>query len=390
MGNKLKILLLTDFSEEYGRALLRGITKYSQINGPWLFCKMPPFVREKYGMQGILDFARNWGAQGIVAQLYRTQDIKLMIDSGICVIAQDFKERFELIPNITADYEKNGVMAAEYFLSKGYTNFAFYGFKDYVWSHERALGYIKRLEQEGYDVYQFDNTNNGKNKLWYYSNSPLSDWLLKLPKPLALFACDDNQASHICEACNIAGIRVPEDVAILGVDNDEMICNLSNPPTSSIALDTENAGYKVAELLENMILNKKYTYTDIFVESTVVITRQSTDIFAITDNEVLKALQFIKKSISDKIQVEDVVKNGALSRRVLEKRFKEIVGRSIYQEILNRKMQRVAYLIINTRSSLLDIAFQCGFDDSKNLARMFQRTYNYSPLQYRKKYGKVI
>ncbi len=390
MEKNLKILLLTDFSEEYGRALLRGITRYSQINGPWSFCKMPPFVREKFGIQGILDFACKWGAQGIVAQLNQTGEIKKLIDSGFCVVAQDYKERFKAIPNITGEYEKNGVMAAEYFLSKGYKNFAFYGFKDYVWSHERSLGYIKRLKQQGYDVYQYDNTVQGKYKLWYYRDSPLSEWLLKLPKPLALFACDDNQASHICEACNIAGIRVPEDVAILGVDNDQMVCELSNPPTSSIALDTENAGYKVAELLEAMILKKTDSFNDIVVEATGIITRQSTDIFAISDGEVLKALQFIKKNIADKIQVEDVVGNGALSRRALEKRFKEIVGRSIYQEILFRKMERAANLIINTRKSVLDIAFQCGFDDSKNLSRMFQRTYNISPLQYRKKYGSII
>ncbi|MBK5261318.1 MAG: DNA-binding transcriptional regulator [Peptostreptococcaceae bacterium] len=389
MNTNLKILLLIDFSEEYGRALLRGITRYSQVYGPWSFCKMPPFVREKYGVNGILDFARKWGAQGIVGQLDNTQEISKLIDSGICIVAQDFKERFTEIPNITSDYDKAGAMAAGYFLAKGYKNFAFYGFTEIVWSRERALGYSNRLKEAGYTVHSFNNTQKNKHQLWYYSQSPLSDWLLKLPKPVALFACDDNQASHIAEACKLAGIRVPDEVSILGVDNDEMICNMSNPPTSSICLDTENAGFKVAELMENMILKKTDHFDDIFVESTSIFSRQSTDIFAVNDPEVLKALQFIRETITQKIQVSDVIKNVALSRRAIEKRFVDTIERSIYQEILFRKMERATQLLLQTKYSILEIACQSGFDDDKNFARMFQKIHQLTPLQYRKKFGTV-
>lgn len=387
MNHNLKILLLIDFSEEYGRALLRGITRYSQVHGPWSFCKMPPFVREKYGMEGILKFAKQWDAQGIVAQLYNTKEIQKLIDSGICIIAQDFKERFTEIPNITSDYKKTGVLAAEYFLSKGYQNFAFYGFKEFVWSRERAQGYQERLKQNGFDVHSFNNVQNRSHQLWYYSQSPLSDWLLKLPKPIAMFTCDDNQAIHIAEACNLAGIRVPDDVAILGVDNDEMVCNMSNPPTSSIALDTENAGYKVAELMENMILNKDFQYHDVMVETTGIISRQSTDIFAVNDLQVLKALKFIRDNVSQKCQVSDVIKAVALSRRALEMRFMKIIGRSIYQEILFRKMEKAGLLLLQTKYNILEIAVLCGFNDDKNFSRMFQKYHQVTPLQFRKKYG---
>ena len=387
MHQSFKILLLIDFSEEYGRALLRGITRYSQHHGSWSFCKMPPFVREKYGMDGILKFAKEWQAQGIVAQLYNTLEIQKLVDSGICIIAQDFKERFTDFPNITSDYEKTGVMAAEYFLSKGYQHFTFYGFNDFVWSRERATGYTKRLQQAGFEVHRFNSPQKNKHQLWYFRQSPLSEWLKQLPKPMALFACDDNQANHIVEACNLAGIRVPDEVAILGVDNDEMVCNMSNPPTSSICLDTENAGYKVAELMENMILKNGDSFPDIIVESTTVISRQSTDIFAINDNEVLKALQFIRKNIAKKIQVSDVIKVVALSRRAIEKRFMGTIGRSIYQEILFRKMERSAQMLLQTKYNILDVAIHCGFDDDKNFARMFQKYHQLTPLQYRKKFG---
>ncbi|HEX3007731.1 MAG TPA: helix-turn-helix domain-containing protein, partial [Bacteroidales bacterium] len=198
-----------------------------------------------------------------------------------------------------------------------------------------------------------------------------------------------NQAGHISEACNLAGIRVPDEVAILGVDNDEMVCNMSNPPTSSICLDTENAGYKVAELMENMIVNKDFRFHDILVETTNIITRQSTDIFAINDIEVLKALRYIRDNISQKCQVSDVIKAVALSRRALEMRFMKAIGRSIYQEILYRKMEKAAQLLLRTKYNIIEIAIMCGFNDDKNFSRMFQKSYKETPLQYRKKFGSL-
>jgi LacI family transcriptional regulator len=349
---------------------------------------MPPFIREKYGIKGILEFAKEWEAQGIAGQL-NNQEIKKLINFGISIVAQDFEERFKEIPNITSNYEKTGEMAAKYFLAKGYKNFAFYGFNKFVWSRERASGYIEEIKKAGFDVFLYSDTPDISHQLWYYSPSSLSDWLLKLPKPLALFACDDNQATHVIESCNLAGIRVPDEIAILGVDNDEVVCNMANPPLSSIYLDVENAGYKVAELLEKMILSKSNDFPDIIVESPSIISRQSTDIFAVSDPEVLKALRFIRENIFRKIQVSDVVKNSHLSRRAIEKRFISVIGRSIYQEILFRKTEKAVQLLLKTRYTIFDIATQCGFDDDKNFARIFRKIHSVSPLQFRKQYSHI-
>ena len=336
MDKTIKILMLVDLSEEYARALLRGVSKYAEINGPWSFCKMPPSYREKYGIAGILDFAKDWGADGIIAQLYNTKDVQKLIDSGICIIAQDFKDRFDNIPNLTGNYFQTGVMAAEYFLLKGYENFAFSGFSEYVWSRERCEGYSDRLQKEGINIHIFNTVETPEHEMWYYNESPLSQWLLELPKPLAVLTCDDRHANQLLEACIINKIKVPDQVAILGVDNDEVICNMSNPPISSIALDVENAGYKIGKLMESMIKKEQDFYEDVIVVPTTVITRQSTDIFAIKDDQVLKALRYISDNINDKVQVSDVLENVPLCRRSLEKRFISIIGRSIYQEILRQ------------------------------------------------------
>jgi LacI family transcriptional regulator len=388
MNNAIRILMLVDFSDEYSRAFLRGISKYAEVHGPWSFCRMPPSFREKHGIEGVLKFAKEWRADGIIANLYDNDELKMVVESGICIIAQDFKERFEGIPNLTGNYFHTGELAAEYFLSKGYENFAFSGFSEYVWSRERSEGYIDRIQKEGYKVNLFNTKDNAEHEMWYYNDSPLSQWLKDLAKPLAVFTCDDNHAIQIVEACKINRIKVPDEVSVLGVDNDEMNCNLSNPPLSSIALDVENAGYKVGELMESMINKEHNFYEDIIVEPTTIISRQSTDVFAIKDIHVLKALRYISDNINEKIQVADVLDNVPLCRRSLEKRFTTIIGRSIYQEILYQKMERATFLLLATKLSVFDIAIQCGLDDDKNFSRLFQKMRNYTPLQYRKKFSR--
>lgn len=385
LKNNFRILLLIDFTEEYGRALLRGITRYSKLYGPWSFCKMPSFVREKYGTKGILKFAKEWEAQGLIGQLYNDREIDEFIDSGICVIAEDFKERFEKIPNITSDYIRTEAMAAEYFLEKGYMHFAYYGFDEYVWSRERLEGYKLRLAKEKFQPHIFNYDSKNNYKLWYFKPSPLSEWLKKLPKPIALLACDDNQAIHIVDACNLAGIKIPDEIAVLGVDNDETVCNMANPPISSIYLNTENAGFEVAALMERMILNEKSSYKDIIVDSPTIVTRQSTDIFATKDKYVLDALHFIREHVFERIYVEDIAKHVASSRRALEKKFLTVTGKTIYQEILFRKMEKAAQLLLYTTNPVSEISLDCGFDSQKNFSRIFQKFYSSTPLQYRKK-----
>ena len=261
-----KIILLIDFAEEYSKSLLKGISKYSKEHGPWIFCRMPLFQRETIGLDGILEWALEWEADGIIGQLYNDPKISKIVEAGIPVIAQDFKERFKEIPNITGDHYEAGKMGAEYFLRKGFKNFAFYGFKDIVWSRERADGFEDRVKKAGHQVHYFEHIMARTSELWYYKPSPLSQWLKSLPKPIALMTCDDNQGQHITEACRQSNIRIPEHVAVLGVDNDEMICEFSDPPLSSIGQDAEKGGYDAAKLLHHMIEHGTADYYDIIVK----------------------------------------------------------------------------------------------------------------------------
>lgn len=381
-----KIILLIDISEEYGQNLMKGIVKYSKENGPWMFCKMPLFYRETLGMDGIVDFARDWGANGIIAQLYNDLDVKKVLDAGIYLIVEDFKERFSDIPNITGGYTEAGKMGAEHFLKKGFRNFAFYGFKNIVWSRERAEGFENRLKENGFDVHYFEHEQIHTRDLWYYKPSALSQWLQSLPKPIAIMACDDERGQHITEACKHAGLLIPEEIAVLGVDNDKMTCSLSDPPLSSIELDTEKGGFEAARLMDKLIKKQTTELVDIIVKPTQVITRQSTDIASANDKYIAMALKYIHQYIDTHINVSDVVKQVPLSRRALEKRFLETTGSGVYQYIYNLQIQKFAQRLLETDLTINEIALASGFENSKNISRQFKQVKGCTPIEYRKRH----
>jgi len=381
-----KVILLLDFAEEYSKSLLKGISKYSAEHGPWTFCRMPLYYRETVGIKGILDWAKDWGADGIIGQLYNDMDLDLVLDSGMPIIAQDFKERFEVLPNITGDYHKMGMLGADYFLKKGFKHFAFYGFNNIVWSRERAEGFEQRINEHGYKVHYFEHRKARSTDIWHYKSNSLSNWLQKLPKPIALMTCDDNQGLHITEACRQNKIRIPEEIAVLGVDNDVMLCELSDPPLSSIAMDIEKGGYDAARLMEHMISNGNTSHYDIIVEATQVITRQSTDIYATNDEYIASTLRYIHQHIETNLQVDDVVKQVPLSRRSLEKRFLQITGYPIYKYISNLRIEKFTQKLLETDMTVFEIALDMGLSDSKNIARQFRQIKGCNPIAYRKKY----
>jgi len=383
----IKIILLTDFGEEYGTSILKGVTRYSQKYGPWVFCRMPRYYSETKGIDGIRKWAKEWKANGIIGQFYNNSNIEKLWDDGLAVVAQDFKERHKNVPNLTGDYFKAGNMAAEYFLRKGFENFAFYGFKNIVWSRERAEGYENRLKEDGYHVHYFEQKHRFKSReLWYYKPSALSKWLKSLPKPIALMACDDNQGMHITEACRVSNIRIPEEVAVLGVDNDEMLCNLSDPPLSSVGLDTIKGGYEAARLLHTMIKTKNKKFYDIVVGPTQIVTRNSTDIYAAKDKYVGMALKYIHNNIEQSLNVKNVLEQVPLSRRSLEKRFSQVTGLPVYEYIFNLRIEKFTQKLLDTDLTVFEIAVDLGLNNGKNIARQFRQIKGCTPTEYRKKY----
>ena len=381
----IKILLLTDFSSGYGRSLLEGVVRYAREAGPWVFYRMPLYYRELHGDEGVVRWAEEWGADAIIAQLTDV-DLNVLNRLDIPIIVQNYKERCHGLSNLTGDYYGTGVMAAEFFIRKGYKAFAYYGFTDTVWMRERGEGFRDAVSEKGYPVYTFDDGRQLSDGQWNFDAERVSRWLLDLPKPIALFACDDYYALQITEVCKMYNIDIPGDIAVLGVDNDNLLCNISDPALSSIDLDVENGGYEVGKLLHQFIEKKITAPADVIIKPVRIVSRGSTERFAVSDKYIGQVLAYIDENYCNPLSVDDLIRIIPYSRRVLEKKFKSETGMSVYQYIQQQRIEKFAALLITTDLPLTEAAAGAGFPDYKNVSRIFVKMKEMTPLQYRKRF----
>ena len=381
----IKILLLTDFSSGYGRSLLEGVVRYAREAGPWVFYRMPLYYRELHGDEGVVRWAEEWGADAIIAQLTDV-DLNVLNRLDIPIIVQNYKERCHGLSNLTGDYYGTGVMAAEFFIRKGYKAFAYYGFTDTVWMRERGEGFRDAVSEKGYPVYTFDDGRQLSDGQGNFDAERVSRWLLDLPKPVALFACDDYYALQITEVCKMYNIDIPGDIAVLGVDNDNLLCNISDPALSSIELDVENGGYEVGKLLHQFIEKKITAPADVIIKPVRIVSRGSTERFAVSDKYIGQVLAYIDENYCNPLSVDDLIRIIPYSRRVLEKKFKSETGMSVYQYIQQQRIEKFAALLITTDLPLTEAAAGAGFPDYKNVSRIFVKMKEMTPLQYRKRF----
>ena len=381
----IKILLLTDFSSGYSRSLLENVVRYAREVGPWAFYRMPLYFRELYGDEGVVEWAKKWGADAIIAQ-FSDIDLSVLNQLNIPIIVQNYKERSSGISNLTGDYFGTGVIAANFFLHKGYKSFAYYGLTDTVWGRERGEGFKKIVSNKGYEVYEFNNRKRVPSEKRSFDVEQVSRWLLSLPKPIALFACDDYYALQITEVCKMYDISIPEEIAVLGVDNDKLLCNISDPQLSSIELDIENGGYEAGKLLHQFIEKKIIAPVDIIIKPVRIVPRASTERFAVSDRHIEQLLQYIDNNYQNPLSVDELTQIIPFSRRVLEKKFKRETGTSVYQYLLDLRIEKFADLLITTDLPLIEAATRSGFTDYKNISRIFTKAKEMTPLQYRKRF----
>ncbi len=380
---------------EYERGLITGIARYSELHGPWTFYRMAPFYYDDYpysrrfAEKKVIDHLVEWAPGGIIAMapeklLGRILDFKVPLIAATSVSS----EKLENISIISADFAEMGRVAAEHLISKGFRNFAYCGTGDIVWSVQRGIGFGQTLEKAGFATHYYTPPEKTKDRHWAFEQKFLADWLDSLPKPLGLMTCNDTRSQQVIEACKINNIKVPEQVAILGVDNDKFICDLSRPTLSSIALDTEGAGFKAAQLLHNMISGKADKPEVINIHPVGVVARRSTDILAIEDADVARAVNFINENFRRNIQVDDVVTAACTSRRTLERRFNEALGSSINNEIKRLRTEHICRLLLNTNMTISEIARTMGFVETDHFSRYFGSIKGVTPISFRKTHGK--
>ncbi|MBR2227543.1 MAG: DNA-binding transcriptional regulator [Bacteroidales bacterium] len=379
----IRLLIISDFTESFSHKLLAGIVEYSRRKEQWIVRRMPPSYKAQIGIQGLLRLSKEWDVDAILGQFEPTDDLSTLTDNGIVVVAQDFKQRFASVPNVTGDYIGTGKMAARFFIDRGFKNFGFFGFNDVCWSDERCEGFRREIEAAGFGSSFYAYRMQEIDMVWYYQRNRLREWLQSIPKPIAIMACDDNQGENLIEACHSIGIKIPSEVSVMGVDNDETLCSLGSTTLSSIQVDIEEGGRQTAALLERLVTDPSAPAKDVVLQPMKIVNRMSTAAFATQDQQILRAILFIHRNVRKKISVADVTAEAALSRRLLERRFKDVTGKTLYEYITELKLKDFADQLVETDEQVMTIALSMGENDTKSISRRFKQLYGCTPLQWR-------
>ena len=385
-----RVLMMTDFSESYANKLLSGIMRYSHEHEPWTVCKVPLSLRDSGRMQELVDFATRWKADAVIGQFRSGDPVEGFLDRGIITLAQDFQQRFPNLINISGDYYLSGEMAADYFIEKGVRYFAFYGIPGMVWSEERLEGFSARIRERLPDATVSVHMKTSLQEIWWYDTDRLTEWLAALPKPVAILGCDDNIAYQIIEAVTQVGredMRIPDDILVMGVDNDASVCQMCSPQLSSINQEVEHAGYQTAALIDELLAfppaERRSRYRDIIVKPSYITTRQSTDAYIHQNPYVSKVMYYVNENLGSRIKVESLVDLVPMSRRMLETTFARETGISLYQYIIRARVNRMKDLI-NAGHSPLQAADELG-TEYKIIARNFKNLTGMTPAEYAKK-----
>ncbi|HSV15045.1 MAG TPA: DNA-binding transcriptional regulator [Tepidisphaeraceae bacterium] len=371
------------------RELLRGITAFANATASWELHHYLPvdnlarFV-EQDKPQGLLLGALSNAEQGrqAVACVQRCVGVcGFPAEDGIAV-TMDFE----------SDDLRVGQVAARHFVQKGYREFAFVG-RESSWSHQRGEGFRTEIESAGFgcSMLQQDSESTITGRGWDMIDraGPLLDFLRVAPRPLALFACNDIRARSIAQMCRNEGIRVPDDVAILGCDNDDLDCEVSDPPLSSVAVPWRRIGYDAAAALDRMLDGESIEPSVILLPPIGVVERQSTDSVAVSDPDVAAAIRFIREHAHERTSVDDVLQAVPIGRRSLEKRFRAVLKRSPLEEIRRVHVERAKHLLGTTDLSVNDVARHSGFGRSTWFTEAFGALVGESPAQFRKRYQRA-
>lgn len=370
---------------ESDRRILAGIAQYAAMYGPWEFIMRPLRYTSMHNSKINPLWFADVEADGIIAR--GLANIDYIRETGLpAIIGGVYREDCEGFTCLKTDSQSIAELAAQHLLDCGFTHFAFCGFADIDWSIYRQNAFTNIIKKNGYEVSSFpalapELTNTPLEK------SELKKWIKSLPKPTGIMACNDDRALQVVEAAKMADILVPDDVAVLGVDNDSMVCGFSNPPLSSVDVDFETAGFKVSKILADMMLTGKKVEEVVYASSSGIEHRRSTDTLVIDDKIIVKALQFIRQHPASPIQVIDVAEHCNLSRRVLEKRFRKVLNRTIFQELKKVRVLHLCKLLKDTNESISEIASRVRFTDVEHFSRYFREAVGVSPTEYRKKWA---
>ena len=380
MRPNVLLVFLTRFEES--TAMLRGIADHQRTHRP-----VAAFIDDEARATRDASWIQTRKWQGVISRHTTPRLVAMCREQGIPLVDLNDTAPFAGVPKIRPDNTAVGRLGAEHFLERGFRHFAFCGFGNNGWSCERRDGFLAALQQAGRNGELHDVDYPGDlTPLWDDRQThALATWLAGLPKPVGVMACNDLHALQIVAAAEQARLMVPEEVAVLGANNDAIRCELAYPPLSSVATNPFQSGYRAADLLARLMAGEIPATTEERIEPVGVVTRHSTDVLAIDDKHVAAALGFIREHACRGISVTEVTTHAAASRSLLEKRFRRFLGRSPQAEIRRVQVARIRQLLFETDFPLKQIAELAGFDHVEYMCVVFKRLTGLSPGGFRKK-----
>lgn len=377
------VAILIETSRAYGRGLLRGVAAFNRERGHWSTYFQP---------QGLGDppppWLKDWRGDGILARIENQRVARAIIQANVPVVNLRGTMPELGFPFIGADNRAVARLGAEHLLERGFQQFGFCGFRAgfHPGFDDRGHHFRRLLEEAGHPCDVFELSRHGRRTLtWEQEQEHLARWIGALPKPVGIMTANDDRGLQVLDACRRVRAAVPDEVAVIGADNDEHLCSLAIPPLSSVDINSEETGYAAAALLDRMMSGRRPPKRLPKIEPRGVVTRRSTDVLATDDADVVRAVGFIRDRACHEVKVGDVLLHVGVSRASLEPRVKKVLGRTIHQEIRRVQVERAKELLSESRMPIKQVAQEAGFKTVQYLTRVFRAATGRTPAAFRRR-----
>jgi LacI family transcriptional regulator len=379
-----RVALLVESSRSYGRELLKGIALFARTRTNWSLLHqemsiddMPPDWLESSGISGVIARVDQHSVQ-------RLRDLRVPVVDVRC------RKKFAEMPRVDTDDRAVAALAFEHLRERGFERFAYCGFQLTHYSTARLKYFREQTDQAGYPLSVYESPSGGQQitgaeQSGLVDDQGVSNWLKTLQPPTGLFVCNDIRGQQVLNVCRTSGIDVPDSVGVVGVDDDDAICPLCDPPLSSVRPDAHGVGYRAAEILHDMMRGAPATSNLDLISPKSVVSRLSSQVHASDDREIALACRFIREQACDGINVEDVANFVSISRRQLERRFRLELNRTPHQEITAVQIARVQQLLLETPMTLEQITPLAGYTHKEQLCAVFKRETGETPGGYRRR-----
>ena len=382
LSRRPKVALIVETSLASGRDVLQGIGDYVRQQGPW------SIYHEPRGLEDTVPrWIRRWNGDGIIARVQNKQIAEAVKATGLPVVDVLGLVPEADLPLVHVDDAAIARLAADHLLERGFRNFGFCTITGANWAAQRCEHFREAVEDAGHacKVFSLPPDTRGQ-RSWEKQEAQLVAWVASLPKPAGVMVCNDPRGQLVLEACRRTNVAVPEQVAVIGVDNDEPLCQIADPPLSSVVADHRRVGFEGAALLDQLMSGEEPRSRKVFVPPTGIATRMSTDVLAIDDADVARIVRFIREHACDGIEIEDVAHHSGLSRSTLGRKFRKSLGRTVHEEILRVRLRRARELLAETELPIETVADKAGFNHRQYLGKVFKSYFGETLAAYRNRY----